>query len=239
MLNPLSRGRQPGDDPPLRATDMSACVQPSSGLLPQQSVDIPQQDPSPVDESVPLGDTLRQGLQDVPAQSRDLWTQLRSFTASRGAPEQLRRVHSLQQTPAHLQALRGDTVETREAEWPVASAQEGSSKDLGDAESDRRRMTVEWRHQRSRYMFLSVVFELTQGSCACCGAFHHTTQASFNSLSVRMASLEAPADLSDDQMELISQKIHRINTIFRESVEISSFTPTDHQLVSDLKVHFY
>lgn len=96
----LSRGRQPGGNTPLR----SACMQPSNSLLPKQSVDIPQHDLSPVTGSVPLGETLSQ-------RSQDHRSRLGSVTPTRGAPEQLLRLHSLQQAPSHVQ-VQSDYINT-------------------------------------------------------------------------------------------------------------------------------
>lgn len=68
----LSRGRQPGGDAPLSATDVSANTQPSNNLPQKRSDDSPHEDLAPVSHVVsvqPHGDILKLKVQEVPTES--------------------------------------------------------------------------------------------------------------------------------------------------------------------------
>ncbi|XP_039874015.1 nesprin-2 isoform X3 [Simochromis diagramma] len=131
-----SRGRQPGGDAPLSATDVSANTQPSNNLPQKQSDDSPHEDLAPVSHVVsvqPHGDILKLKVQEVPTESEVHLTKNRDGRSEQNpkpslrAKEQLlkaRLLHyaeSSQQIQTHAQAVvRSNTVETKqEAQWTI------------------------------------------------------------------------------------------------------------------------
>nr|XP_024660949.1 nesprin-1 isoform X8 [Maylandia zebra] len=131
-----SRGRQPGGDAPLSATDVSANTQPSNNLPQKQSDDSPHEDLAPVSHVVsvqPHGDILKLKVQEVPTESEVHLTKNRDGRSEQNpkpslrAKEQLLKAHLLhyaessQQIQTHAQAVvRSNTVETKqEAQWTI------------------------------------------------------------------------------------------------------------------------
>ncbi|XP_014270043.3 nesprin-2a isoform X9 [Maylandia zebra] len=131
-----SRGRQPGGDAPLSATDVSANTQPSNNLPQKQSDDSPHEDLAPVSHVVsvqPHGDILKLKVQEVPTESEVHLTKNRDGRSEQNpkpslrAKEQLLKARLLhyaesnQQIQTHAQAVvRSNTVETKqEAQWTI------------------------------------------------------------------------------------------------------------------------
>ncbi|XP_063350729.1 nesprin-2 [Pelmatolapia mariae] len=204
---PANRGRQPGGDAPLSATDVSANTPPSNNLPQKQSDDSPHEDLSPVSHVVsvqPHGDILKLKVQEVPTESEVHLTKNRDGRSEQNpkpslrAKEQLlkaRLLHyaeSSQQIQTHTQAVvRSNTVETKqEAQWTIIPEPAAPSQEEHPSEQE---------------------------------------------VQERMASLENIADLmksADDQKTLITQQL---NQIIGQPVDISALTLADSTILHDLK----
>ncbi|AWP20311.1 putative nesprin-2-like [Scophthalmus maximus] len=117
---PQRRGRQLGASAPLRATGTSSAdARPSSSLPERRSSDVPQQDLSPADDSLPP-----RSAWGVPTERKDSVQKQKPSLRAKELLLKARLLHmeeSNEQTQTHIQAvIRSSTVETKQvAEWTV------------------------------------------------------------------------------------------------------------------------